>query len=69
MIEAESNHFRIVAGTLAGERDLDGQTFAALAVLTERLERLKEHNKAFSGVAFSSAVEELQARKSALTVG
>jgi hypothetical protein len=69
MIEADSDHRRIVAESLAGKRQVDEQTFASLAVLGERLERLKERNEMFYGVAFSSAVERLQARRSAVMVG
>ena len=69
MIEADLNHCRIVAESLAGKGEVDEQTFASLAVLGERLERLKERNEMFRGVAFSSAVERLQARRSAVMVG
>jgi hypothetical protein len=69
MIEANSNHYQVVAGSLAGKIDADEQTFASLAVLSERLERLKGIDDAFSGVAFSAAVEELQTSKTAVTVG
>ncbi len=69
MIEADSNHRRIVAESQAGKRQVDEQTFASLAVLGERLERLKERNEMFCGVAFSSAVERLQASRSPVMVG
>jgi len=69
MIEADSDHRRIVAESLAGKRQVDEQTFASLAVLGERLERLKERNEMFCGVAFSSAAERLQARRNAVMVG
>jgi hypothetical protein len=68
MIETGSNHCRIVAESLAGERDADEQTFASLAILTERLERLKKRDKAFSRVTFSSAVEKLQSQKDTVAV-
>ena len=69
MIEVESNHFRIVGGSLTGEREVYEQTFSSLAVLGERLERLKEHYDGFSGITFSDHVGELQARKSAVPMG
>lgn len=69
MIEAESNHCRIVAASLTGQREVDDQTFSSLAVLAERLERLKEQNEAFSGIAFSSAARQLRTRAGAVTVG
>ena len=63
-----SNHCRIVAESLAGEREVDEQTFASLAVLAERLERLKAADKAFSSVTFSSAVKKLRNQKNAVAV-
>jgi len=69
MIGTDSNHCRIVADSIAGERDVDEKTFASLAVLSERLERLKKHDEAFSGVEFSSTVKKLQSRKDTITVG
>ncbi|MBN2269656.1 MAG: hypothetical protein JXN61_03525 [Sedimentisphaerales bacterium] len=69
MIEADSNHCRIVARSLAGKRRVDEQTFASLAILGERLERVKALNEAFAGVRFSAAVEELRTSKAALAIG
>ena len=69
MIEMDSNHCRIVAKSLAGERDVDEQTFASLAILGERLERLKKIDEAFSNIVFSSAVKRLQSQKNAVVLG
>ncbi len=69
MIEGDWNHSQIVAGSLCGERDVDEQTFASLAVLSERLERLKELDIAFSEVEFSPAVKKLKSRQNAVAVG
>ena len=69
MIGTESNHYRIVADSIVGERQADEQTFASLAVLSERLERLKEQYDVFSGIKFSSAVKNLQSQKDKITVG
>ena len=69
MIELDSSHCGIVAGSLTGERQVDEQTFASLAVLGERLDRLKGIDDAFSGITFSSAANELQAAKNAVAVG
>jgi hypothetical protein len=68
MIGTDSNHCRIVAESLAGERETDEQTFASLAILEEKLERLKEHDEAFSGVEFSSDVKKLRSQKNTVTV-
>jgi hypothetical protein len=68
MIEVNTNHCQIVEESLNGEKAVDEQTFASLAILTERLERLKKFDKAFSSVAFSSAVRKLREQKIAVTV-
>ena len=69
MIEMDSNHCRIVAKSLAGEREVDEQTFASLAILGEKLERLKKIDEAFSDIVFSSAVKKLQSQKNAVVLG
>jgi len=69
MIGTDSNHYRIVAESLAAKREVNEQTFASLTILDERLERLKKLNGAFSGVAFSPDVERLLSQKNAVAVG
>ena len=69
MIGTDSNHCRIVAKSLAGDRGVDEQTFASLATLDERLERLKKLDEAFSGITFSRAVEQLRSQNSVIAVG
>ncbi len=69
MIGTDSNHCRIVAGSLVGEREVDKRTFASLEIIGERLERLKKIDGTFSGIEFSPAVEKLQSRKNTIAVG
>ena len=69
MAELYSNHCQNVAKSLAGEREVDEQTFASLAILNERLEHLKRLDEAYSGVTFSSAVKKLQDRHNTMAVG
>ena len=69
MIGMDSNPCRTVAESLAGNRDVDEQTFDALAILEEKLERLKKLDSAFFSIAFSSDVEKLRSRKNAVAVG
>jgi len=69
MIGTDSNHFKIVAESLAGERGVDEQTFASLTVLDERLERLRGLGGAFSSIGFSCDVEKLLRQKNAVAVG
>ena len=68
MMEAASNYYRIVNKSLAGERAVDEQTFASLAILTERLERLKRLGGFFADVGFSTDVKKLKSRADAVLV-
>jgi hypothetical protein len=62
VIGMDSSHCQVVRDSIVGERAVDEQTFASLAVLSERLEQLRKLDKVFSDVAFSSAVEKLKAQ-------
>jgi len=64
----DSEHCEIVRKTLSCERDVDEQSFASLAVLRERLERLKKLGCAFSSISFSPDVERLVSSKKAVAV-
>jgi hypothetical protein len=68
MIGMDSDHCRVVTESLRGQREVDDQTFSSLAVLSERLERLKKLGEAFAGVTFSSDVKQLQSHRRAATV-
>jgi hypothetical protein len=65
----ESNHCRIVAESLAGNRKIDEKTYASLAVLDERLERLRNISETFAGVEFSPDAARLLSRKNTIAVG
>jgi hypothetical protein len=65
---AESNHCRIVAGSINGQRCVDEHTYASLAVLCERLERLKKLDDAFCDVSFSPDVNALVNQKKSVPV-
>ena len=68
MIGMDSNHCQTVTEALEGKRKVDEKTFAALAVLFERLERVKKLDDAFAGISFSPAVERLQSQVSRVAV-
>ena len=59
MIGTDSNYCKTVMRTLAGERKADEQTFESLAVLSERMERVKGLGGSFAGISFSPAVNKL----------
>lgn len=69
MIRTDSNHCRIVAESLTGQREMDEKTLAALAVLDERLRRLKKLGGVFSHVAFSPQVEKVRSHEYAVSIG
>jgi len=68
VIGMDLNHCQVVRDGIVGERAIDEQTFASLAVLSERLEQLRKLDKVFSDVAFSSAVEKLKAQSNKVLV-
>ncbi len=53
------NHFKEVSDSLAGQLTADEQTLSSMAILSERLERLKQLSDKFDGVEFSPAVKKL----------
>jgi len=68
MTVVDSNHCRIVSRSLAGERAIDEQTFASLAILSERLNRLKKLDRVFSRVGFSPDVKNLTGQRNAVPI-
>lgn len=60
----DSNHCQIVTKSLSDGTAIDEQAFASLAVLNERLQRLKKLDKRFSGVEFSPGAEQLLKQQS-----
>jgi hypothetical protein len=59
----DCNHFEIVTESLTGGRSVDEETFSSVAVLAERLDRLKKTSSVFSNVSFSPELEELAERE------
>ena len=68
MIEMECDHYKIVAESLSGQRAVDEQSSASLAVLSDRLEQVKKLGGAFSNISFSPEVNELARQKSPAAV-
>jgi hypothetical protein len=69
MTGTDSNHCRIVTESLAGKREIDEQTYSSLAILDERLERLKNLGGTFSSIAFSPDAQSLLSNNKAVAVG
>ncbi len=66
--EVELNHSQIVLESLTGGRETDEQTLTSMAILAERLERLKRFSSSFSEVSFSAAAKKLMRHKNAAAV-
>lgn len=61
-------HCQIVGESLIGERPVDEQTGASLAILAERLERLRHSSNLFAGVTFSPYVQKMERHSRAVVV-
>lgn len=59
MFATETDHFEVLSENLNGSREIDEQTFSSVAVLAERMDRLKRSNSLFEQISFSPEVEEL----------
>lgn len=68
MIKSKTDHLRIVAESLSGERGTDDQTFLSIAVLSDRLEQLREMYSAFADIEFSPQVQALSEHEMALAL-
>jgi len=68
MAEMDFNECQIVKDSITGKRSIDEQTFASVAILADRLERLKKSEKLFAGVRFSSAVRKLARQRKTVAV-
>ena len=68
MVRLDSNHWCTVKESISGTRTVDEQTFASLAVLTERLKWVKRLDKTFEGITFSPDVKKLARQKKAVAV-
>jgi hypothetical protein len=65
----DGSYCQIVARTLAGERPVDERTHTSVAILAERLERLRSHGGLFSGVEFSPHLQQLRQPSEPMSVG
>ncbi len=68
MFDLYPDHCQIVTDSLHGRRAADEQTLASVAVLSERLKRLKLDER-FSAIELSTDVEKLRARPRKVAIG
>ena len=53
-------HCQIVNESLTGDRSVGEQTCASMAILADRLERLKQSSPLFEGVMFSPYMQKMK---------
>ena len=68
MVETDLNHLSVIKESLNGNRAVDEQTSASMAILNERLQRLKERGYPFSDITFSLDVKKLANQKKTVAV-
>jgi len=59
MFVSQHDPIRILKASITGERAIDQETLTSVAVLAERLERLKKTSSLFSDITFSRDVQQL----------
>ena len=60
MLATQRDHFKVITDSLSGLQATNEETLSSVAVLAERLERLKKISSLFGGVTFSPQLEELE---------
>ncbi|MBP7053653.1 MAG: hypothetical protein KBE65_21800 [Phycisphaerae bacterium] len=61
-------HFQIVGESLTGARPVDEQTCASMAILSDRLEGLRQSSDLFAGVSFSPYVQKMKRHAEAMAL-
>jgi hypothetical protein len=69
MIEGDESPCEVMSSRLTGEGITDDRAFASLAILSDRLERVRSIGGAFKKVSFSPAVKRLKNKQEAVAVG
>jgi hypothetical protein len=59
MFANDCDHFEVINDSLNGTRQVDEETFSSVAVLAERLDKLKRNTDLFEDITFSPQLEEL----------
>lgn len=66
MFNSETNHHQVVKDALFSRRPADEQTLCSVAILEDKLDRLKRLGPQFASVGFSPAVKQLAKQHSAV---
>jgi len=67
MFNSETDHHQVVQDAIFGRRPVNEQALCSVAILEDKLERLKKLGPQFTAVNFSPAVKQLAKRQSAVT--
>ncbi len=59
MMDLYQDHCEVVNKSLSGKRDVDEQTHASMAVLSDRLERVKKLGEKYARIEFSPSAKKL----------
>jgi len=69
MTGMDADHFGNVNACIQGDRIVDDRTMGSVAILQDRLTRLKQTHVLLAGVSFSPQVEQLSTCSTVSTVG
>ena len=67
MFNSETDHHQVVKDALFGRRPVNEQALCSVAILEDKLDRLKRLGSQFAAVSFSPAVKHLATQHSAVT--
>jgi hypothetical protein len=67
MFNSETDHHQVVQDALFGRRPVNEQALCSVAILEDKLARIKRLGSQFAAVSFSPAVKNLANRHSAVT--
>ena len=68
MVGMEADHFGIVNACLHESRPPNDRVMASVAILQDRLDRLRQGHAAFAGLSFSPQVQQLSEHATASAV-
>jgi len=68
MTRMEFDNLKVVAESLEGKRNVDEDTFASVAILSDKLERLRKISEKYCAVEFSPYVKNIMAKEKVMAI-
>jgi hypothetical protein len=68
MTRMEFDSLKVVTESLEGKRNVDEDTFASVAILSDKLERLRKISKKYCAVEFSPYVKNIMAKEKVMAI-